>query len=49
MSGVGVAETKGGKPAESDAASTISAEQAQQAVILQEGAPAANPATGAAI
>ena len=49
MSGAGVAETKGGKPAESDAASTISAAQAQQAVILPENAPAANPATGAAL
>ena len=47
MKGAGVAETKGGKPAESDAASTISAAQAQQAVILPENAPAANPATGA--
>ena len=49
MKGAGVAETKGGKPAESAAAAALSAAQAQQVVILPEGAPAANPATGAAL
>ncbi len=49
MKGAGVAETKGGKPADSKAAAAVSAVQAQQVVILPENAPAANPATGASI
>jgi len=49
MSGAGAAATKGGKPADIAAAAALPAAQAQQAVILPENAPVANPATGAAI
>ncbi len=45
----GVAETKGGKPAERETGAALPAAKTQQAAILPENASAANPATGAAL
>ncbi len=49
MSGAGVAETKGGKPLDSEAAAAPPAARTRQAAILPENAPTANPSTGAAL